>query len=147
MPTEPSIHDAAEYILEVLGESSALRLEFLLFFCQALHVSCEGEPLFAEEFLALSPGPICPETFRVHRGRYLPEGWTSGDPDVLSDEAVESIDAVLDTFGEMTTAELGARARGTFAWLNARSLSSFNHGLSQPIALEDMIMSEAVEED
>ncbi len=73
-----SVFDVALYILERLGPMSAMKLEKLVYYCQAW-----------------ASGPIVPELYAEHRGKFMvhPDD-IPGDPGNLDTEAKETIDAV-----------------------------------------------------
>lgn len=63
--------DVAEYILDAHGPMTTMRLHKLLYYSQAHHLVTRGEPLFDLDFQAWAPGPVIPELFELHRGRFL----------------------------------------------------------------------------
>ena len=51
-----TVHDAAAYILAEQDKMSTMKLQKLLYYCQAWHLVWEEEPLFDAEFQAWANG-------------------------------------------------------------------------------------------
>ena len=94
--TMTTVHDAAAYILAEQDKMSTMKLQKLLYYCQAWHLVWEEEPLFDAEFQAWANGPVIYEVYDKHRGRFSVENWRWGDPDKLSAESASIIDDVLE---------------------------------------------------
>lgn len=63
-----TVFDVAEYILEQYGEMTAMKLQKLVYYCQAWHLAWDGEPLFRESIEAWANGPVVPALYEAHRG-------------------------------------------------------------------------------
>jgi uncharacterized phage-associated protein len=63
--------DVAEYILLAHGPMTTMKLHKLLYYSQAHHLVTRGEPMFDLDFQAWATGPVIPELFELHRGRFL----------------------------------------------------------------------------
>ena len=66
-----NVFDLALYILQVAGEMTTLRLQKLIYFCQAHALVWDDEPIFYEPIEAWANGPVVRELFNFHRGMYL----------------------------------------------------------------------------
>lgn len=71
-----SVFDVAEYILERHAQDnpenpqmSAMKLQALVYYCQAWHLVWDGGQMFPEEFQAWVSGPVCPALYELHKGR------------------------------------------------------------------------------
>lgn len=62
LPSAPSttVFDVAEYILEQHGEMTSMKLQKLVYYCQAWHLAWSDEPLFRESIEAWANGPVVP---------------------------------------------------------------------------------------
>lgn len=63
--------DVAEYILSKCGPMPTMKLHKLLYYCQAWCLVTQDRPLFDDDFEAWPNGPVIPELFELHRGRFL----------------------------------------------------------------------------
>ncbi|MCL2803658.1 MAG: Panacea domain-containing protein [Micrococcales bacterium] len=116
-----NVHDLAAYILRQHGEMSTTKLHKLCYYAQGHSLAWDGEPLFHEELQAWSNGPVCAELFHRHQGRFNLETCDpEGDPEALSQDQRETIDAVLDAYGHLTGFELSVLAASERPWREAR---------------------------
>lgn len=65
-----SVFDVAVSILEEHGPMTAMKLQKLVYYCQAWHLVWEGEPMFREEIQAWASGPVVPELYAAHKGLF-----------------------------------------------------------------------------
>lgn len=54
-----TVFDVAQYILERLGQTTAIKLEKLVYYAQAWHLVWEDTPLFASRIEAWANGSVC----------------------------------------------------------------------------------------
>ena len=99
-----------------------MKLQKLAFYSQAQHLAQYGSPLFPEAFQAWRGGPVAPELYALHRGKFLIRSGelVSGDSSALTDAERTLIDGVCSALGDMTGAELSERTHIEAPWLNAR---------------------------
>jgi len=62
--------DVGRYILEKSGEITAMKLQKLLYYSQAWHLVWDERPLFTEDFQAWANGPVIPELYHMHKGKF-----------------------------------------------------------------------------
>ena len=117
-----SIIDVATYILEHTDTVTTMKLQKLAFYSQAQHLAQYGTPLFPEDFQAWRGGPVAPELYALHRGKFLirPGELSSGDSSALTDVERGLIDGVCSAIGGMTGAELSERTHVEDPWMHAR---------------------------
>jgi len=117
-----TVFDVTKYILHKCGEMSTWKLQKLCYYSQAWHLAWTGNPIFEEDFEAWANGPVCPELFHAHQGRFLvsTENFSKGNEDNLSDDEKESIDIVLDGYGKMEPYSLREQTHAEDPWKNAR---------------------------
>ncbi len=111
--------DAAAYILEKLGEMTSMKLQKLLYYCQAWSLVWDEEPMFPEEIQAWANGPVVREVFNQHRNKFKISS-INGDSAKLSDTQIESIDAVLEHYGDKDSQWLSELTHMEDPWKNAR---------------------------
>ena len=99
-----------------------MKLQKLAFYAQVQHLVTTGAPLFPEDFQAWRGGPVVPELYALHRGKFLirPGELSSGDSSALTDAERGLIDRVCSALGGMTGAELSERTHREDPWMHAR---------------------------
>lgn len=116
-----SIFDVARYILEQKGEMSTWKLQKLCYYAQAWHYTWTERRLFSEDFQAWRNGPVCPELFQAHKGKFMVAAEDiQGDSAKLDADEKESIDTVLDEYGALTPYELREMTHEEAPWKDAR---------------------------
>jgi len=116
-----SVFDAAAYILEKQGGMTAMKLQKLVYYAQAWSLVWDQRPLFRDRIEAWANGPVSPDLYEWHRGRFSVEpGSCPGDPDRLDADARETIDVVLAYYGEKHPRWLSDLTHMEDPWRNAR---------------------------
>ncbi|MGH7905267.1 MAG: Panacea domain-containing protein, partial [Candidatus Binataceae bacterium] len=77
-------HDVAAHILGKIGPISAMKLQKLVYYSQAWSLVWDEKPLFRDRIEAWASGPVVPNLYRKHRGKFEVANWPSGDPSRLS---------------------------------------------------------------
>lgn len=96
-----SVFDVARYVLNHSGEMTTMKLEKLVYYCQAWSLAWDGVPLFEEDFQAWANGPVCPELFATHRGRFWlrADYYDSHRPYPFEQRQLDTTNAVLEGYG------------------------------------------------
>jgi len=115
-----SANDVAQYIFKLLGEMTAMKLQKLLYYSQAWSLVWDDRPLFNEEIEAWVNGPIVPDIYTSHRGKYQLRDWQQGNWKNLDAKAKETIEAVLKTYGDKSSHWLSELTHQEEPWKNAR---------------------------
>jgi uncharacterized phage-associated protein len=92
--------DVAQYILERRGPMTAMKLQKLVYYSQAWAIVWDDERIFAEPIEAWENGPVVRELWEAHRGQYRVDQIKGGDAARLSETQKETIDRVLNFYGE-----------------------------------------------
>lgn len=97
-----SVVNVARYVLNHVGEMTTMKLEKLVYYCQAWSLAWDGVPLFEEDFQAWENGPVCPELFATHRRQFIlgPSYYDNTPPYPFTREQTETLDAVLAEYGD-----------------------------------------------
>jgi uncharacterized phage-associated protein len=122
--TVANVFNVAKYILEQRGSMTTMKLQKLLYYCQAWHLVRGDAPLFTDEIQAWAAGPVVRSVFAMHRGRYTvgpADLGDSADSSQLSDDEKKTILKVLDRYGHMTAAQLSDLSHSERPWIEARS--------------------------
>jgi uncharacterized phage-associated protein len=133
-----SVHDIAAYILRKQGSMSTWKLQKLVYYSQAWHLVWDEEPLFKARIEAWANGPVVPELYRRHRGQFSIDRWKDGNPTALTDTERETIDTVLDSYGQLTGRQLSVLTHAEGPWREARNGLAPTDRSRRPISAESM---------
>lgn len=115
------VQDVAAYILAKQGPMTAMKLQKLCYYSQAWHLVWEERPLFDSEIQAWANGPVIPELYRLHRGRFnLQPRDIAGNTEALDPDEKSSIDAVVDFYGRLDAHSLSELTHREAPWADAR---------------------------
>ena len=122
-----SAADVARYILEAMAPDpygrrvTAWKLQKLVYYSQAWSLVWDEEPLFEDEIQAWANGPVVRSLYDQHSGRFrLFAGDIEGAPGNLSDAQRETIDIVLEHYGDKSPQYLSDLTHMEDPWRNAR---------------------------
>lgn len=116
-----SVFDVAQYILRARGPMTAMKLEKLVYYCQAWSLVWDERPIFSERIEAWANGPVVPALFDAHRGLFTVDpGNIPGDVSTLDKVAAETIDAVLNYYGGKSSQWLSDLTHREDPWKDAR---------------------------
>jgi uncharacterized phage-associated protein len=113
-------HDVAAYILRECGPMSAIKLQKLVYYSQAWHLVWEDKPLFADRIEAWANGPVVPNLYREHRGRFMINAWSKGDANKLTPGEKTSVDSVVGFYGDKDAFWLSELTHREPPWREAR---------------------------
>lgn len=114
-----TVHDVAAFILEKLGEMTAIKLQKLIYYCQAWSLVWDEEPLFNEQIQAWANGPVVAEIYLKHQGRFKVKSW-KGNPNALTENQKDTISKVLDYYGDKSSQWLSDLTHSELPWKEAR---------------------------
>ena len=108
--------NVAEYIINTIPVDN-LKLQKLLFYSQAVHLVLNKTPLFNDRIEAWMYGPVVPSVYK----KYKKIGYEILQPSktqkaTLSDSEIESIDMVIDYYGNMTGVQLVTKTHQESPW-------------------------------
>lgn len=142
-----SVRDVAAYILNELAPENTNRsvtswkLQKLVYYCQAWSLVWDERELFPEYLEAWADGPVCPDLYRLHRGKlHLRAGDIQGDPDALDETGIETIDAVLDFYGDKSGRYLSDLTHMERPWIEARGATP--SGMPSQAVISREVMAE-----
>ncbi len=119
--SKATVFDVAKYILNKLGEITAMKLEKLAYYCQAWSLVWDDRPLFQERIEAWANGPVIPALFYKHRGMYyVKEDTFDGNIENIDAIGRETIDAVLEHYGDKSSQWLIDLSHSEDPWRIAR---------------------------
>lgn len=117
-----TVFDVAKYILHKMGPISTWKLQKLCYYSQAWQLAWTGKSIFNEDFEAWANGPVCPDLFFEHRGKFAvgEKDIIKGNEDKLSADEKESIDIILKDYGELEPYALRELSHREAPWKEAR---------------------------
>ena len=119
-PPRIQVFDVAAYILQRTGSMTTMKLQKLVYYSQAWSLVWDEEPLFEENIEAWANGPVVRELFDYHRGMYEISAMPIGNPRLLNQEQQETIDAVLEYYGDKSAQWLIELTHIEDPWKQAR---------------------------
>jgi uncharacterized phage-associated protein len=115
----PSVFDVAAYILEKKGQMTAWKLQKLVYYSQAWSLVWDDRPLFPGRIEAWANGPVSPDLYKVHRGSFLIDQ-IEGNPNSLDRDARDTVDAILEHYGDKSSQWLSDLTHREAPWREAR---------------------------
>ena len=124
-----SVMDVAAYILGKQGRMTTWKLQKLCYYAQAWSLVWDEEPLFKERIEAWAGGPVVPKLYSWHRGRFhVKTPPPSGVPDRLDSDQRETVDAILQDYGDESAAALSVMTHNEAPWRDARRRANLRIG-------------------
>ena len=129
--------DVAKYILTKMGKLSTVKLQKLVYYAQAWSLVWDDEPLFNERIEAWLNGPVVPDLYDIHRGKFslMAKKLSEGNEDNLTNNQKKSIDIVLQDYGDKSSQWLSELTHLEDPWKEARKgllpNERGNHEISQ----------------
>lgn len=116
------VGDVAAYVLAKRGRMSAMKLQKVIYYCQAWSLVWDEKALFSDKIKAWANGPVVPGLYHEHKGLFEvgPENFPTRDPDALSPSERETVDAVLGYYGDKSAQWLIDLTHREAPWKNAR---------------------------
>ena len=136
--SKATVHDVAAFVLQELGEMTAMKFQKLVYYCQAWSLVWDEEPLFDEEIQAWANGPVVPALYARHQGKFKVNEW-HGNPGTLTDLQCETILKVLEFYGDKPSQVLSDLTHREAPWLNARKGLRLGERGSRVISPADMV--------
>lgn len=115
-----NVKDVAAYILGQLGPITAMKLQKLVYYSQAWSLVWDEKPLFSEGIEAWANGPVAPDLYQAHKGEFKLSKLSYGNPSVLNLLETETIDKVLEFYGDKSSQWLSDLTHQENPWLDAR---------------------------
>jgi uncharacterized phage-associated protein len=136
-----NVFDVAEYVLQRLGPTSTIKLQKLVYYCQAWSLAWDDVPLFDDDFEAWANGPVVPRLYNAHRGFYevRPGEMGGGDPGRLNTTQRETVDLVLAYYGDKGSQWLSDLTHNEDPWKSAREGVPEGERSNRVISKESML--------
>lgn len=96
----PAARDVAQYILESRGPMTSMKLQKLVYYSQAWSVVWEDDVLFSDPIEAWKNGPVVRDLWDANRHQFRVGTVTNGDSSRLSAIQKETVNVVLEYYGD-----------------------------------------------
>jgi uncharacterized phage-associated protein len=116
-----TVHDVAAYILKRRSPMTAMKLQKLVYYCQAWSLVWDEAPLFPECIEAWANGPVVRELYEQHRGKFLVNSLERGNAEALDKAQRETVDAVMNFYGDKPSQWLSDLTHQESPWRDART--------------------------
>jgi len=137
----PNIFNVANYVLQRLGDMTTMKLQKLVYYCQAWSLAWDEIPLFDEDFQAWANGPVCPELFNEHRNRFvLSKDYFKDYEYDFFKEQIETMESVISHYGDKEPLWLSDLTHQEAPWRDAR------HGLPAGEPSQTIISKESMQQ-
>lgn len=135
-----TVFDVARYIIDQLGDITTLKLQKLCYYCQAWALAWDGKPLFNEDFQAWANGPVCPDLFAKHKGKFVvgDDFLTDHKNYPFTDDEKETMNAVLEYYGDKEPHWLSELTHKEQPWIQARNGTPIGYPSESVITKESM---------
>lgn len=120
--------DVASYILKKCGTIPAMKLHKLVYYSQAWSLVWDDKPVFHDRIEAWANGPVVRSLYNRHKGRFRVGSIRGGDWKLLDPEQRETIDAVLDYYGDKSSQWLSDLTHMEAPWQEARAKAGLASG-------------------
>lgn len=115
-----SAFDVAAYILQKQGALTTWKLQKLVYYAQAWSLVWDDDALFPEAIEAWSNGPVVRDLYEAHRDEYRVSRLGNGNADALTEDQRDTVNAVLDFYGDKSPQWLSDLVRMEAPWQKAR---------------------------
>ena len=120
--------DVAAYILRSQGSMPAMKLQKLVYYSLAWSLVWDDKPLFEETIEAWANGPVIRELYDAHRGQFSVSSVSDGHPGLLDKDQCETVDAVLQFYGDKSSQWLSDLTHTEAPWRDAREKEELDSG-------------------
>jgi len=134
-----TVYDVASYILAKAGSMTAMKLQKLVYYAQAWSLVWDETALFGEHIEAWANGPVIPALYDCHKGEFKLCALSLGDPNNLSDNERDTVDKVLEFYGDKSSQWLSDLTHREDPWLDARRGIPTGQRSNQEITLASMM--------
>lgn len=114
-----------------------MKLQRLVYYCQAWSLVWEDRTIYENRIEAWAHGPVVVDLYYAHRGKYMLES-VGGNPSILLQSDIQTIDAVLEYYGEKSSQWLSDLTHQEHPWQKVRDPLSKGQRGSEEITLASM---------
>jgi len=116
-----NVFDVVTFILSKQGPMPAMKLQKLVYYCQAWSLVWDEKPLFNEKIEAWVSGPVVPELYEIHKDKFkIDVADIPGNPETLNETQKKVVSIVLRDYGSKPTQWLSDLTHLEDPWRNSR---------------------------
>ncbi len=130
--------DVADFVLQKCGTLPAMKLQKLVYYTQAWSLVWDDKTLFNDRIEAWANGPVVPSLYAAHRLQYEVNDIPGGDLQSLNDDQIETVQAVINYYGDKSSQWLSDLTHMEDPWIGARAGLSEGERGNQEITLASM---------
>ena len=134
--------DVAAYIIANQGDMPAMKLQKLVYYSQAWSLVWDDKPLFRDRIEAWANGPVVRSLYKFLRGQYMVTTIPDGHPELLDDTQRETIDAILEFYGNKSSQWLSDLTHMESPWKEARVKAGLTDGERGRVIISEASMAE-----
>ena len=97
-----NVFDVAQYILDCRGAMTTMKLQKLVYYCQAWSTVWDDDVLFPESIEAWKMGPVVRSLYERHRGQFRVDCIDGGESSNFTVPQQDTIDRVLAFYSDKT---------------------------------------------
>ena len=133
-----SVLEVARYLLRRTGPVSRWKLQKLCYYAQAWQIAWTERELFPEDFEAWSNGPVCRKLYGEYQEQWMVEPEDNANEISLTEDERETIDLVLEHYGNLGAYDLELQVCSEPPWREARKRMYLGEEPSAVISKERM---------
>ena len=128
-----TVFDVVASLLSKCGKMTTMKLQKLAYYAQAWSLVWDEKPLFGERIEAWANGPVCPDLYSAHKGKFdIGPGEIDGDATALGVEQEKTVQAVVDYYGEKSSQWLSQLTHEEPPWRRVRKgLKAGERGMAE----------------
>lgn len=136
-----TVFDVARYVIKKKHPVTTMKLQKLVYYCQAWSLAWDEVPLFQEDFEAWANGPVCPPLFNRHRGLFkLDLDFLNDIPDYdFSEDELDTLNRVVGHYGDKSPEWLSQLTHMELPWKMARGSTPLGEPCTNIISKESMM--------
>ncbi|QVL31122.1 DUF4065 domain-containing protein [Telmatocola sphagniphila] len=115
-----TVFDVAHYVLQQKGPMSHMKLQKLVYYCQAWSLVWEEKPIFEDRIEAWANGPVVPALFAQLKGKFIIQIEDLPASKQLQDKQKEVVNKVIDFYGIHDSQWLSDLTHMEKPWQDAR---------------------------
>lgn len=132
------VNDVAAALLARTGPVTTMKLQKLVYYCQAWHLVFRSEPMFSDVIEAWPQGPVTRALYDRHRRQFRVMAWPYGNKENLNSAEQDTVQWVLGKYGHFSAEALSQMTHMEAPWRIARQFLATDERSSNPISQEQL---------
>lgn len=115
-----------------------IKLQKLLYYCQAWSLTLRGRPMFPDQIQAWKHGPVVASLYRLHRGDPVVDESLGGSRELVPADDADFANAVLNAYGARSAWSLRDLTHEEAPWIDAWERSEHGRKRGEQITPDAM---------